>query len=166
VATAVSPAAPPGPSGWEDYQTGELIHHVDSHFRTIASRAGRAIAGASIGGEGAMAYAARHPDLYAAAASFSGVLDLKAMRDADLLDPSDYGDPMRRWWFWSGYDPVQLAANLRSLALYLASGNGKPGPLDPRGSACCGDIEAALRAHLVRMVAALRRAGAGNDRGL
>ena len=49
---------------WETYHVHELIQYVDNHFRTIAARSGRAVAGASMGGQGAFAYAARHPDTY------------------------------------------------------------------------------------------------------
>jgi diacylglycerol O-acyltransferase / trehalose O-mycolyltransferase / mycolyltransferase Ag85 len=36
-----------------------------------------AVAGASMGGLGALAYAARHPGLFRAAASFSGIVDTR-----------------------------------------------------------------------------------------
>jgi hypothetical protein len=32
---------------------------------------------------------------------------------------------------WEGHDPTYLAPNLKGTALFLASGNGVPGPLDP-----------------------------------
>lgn len=44
--------------------TRELVEYVDSHWRTIPGRTGRAIEGFSMGGMGASRYAARHPDLY------------------------------------------------------------------------------------------------------
>ncbi len=44
--------------------TRELVEYVDSHWRTIPNRTGRAIEGFSMGGMGASRYAARHPDLY------------------------------------------------------------------------------------------------------
>lgn len=49
---------------------------IDHRYRTIPSRSGRAIVGISQGGFGSMSYAARHPDLYHAAASFSGAVDI------------------------------------------------------------------------------------------
>lgn len=59
---------------WEDYLTQDLIPYVDGHYRTVAAREGRAIAGLSMGGYGAMTLGLRHPDLFAAIASMSGAL--------------------------------------------------------------------------------------------
>src|SRR4051794_41847690 len=61
---------------WEDYHVGELVPWVDARFRTVAGRRGRAIAGLSMGGLGALSYAARHPRTFVAAASFSGALEI------------------------------------------------------------------------------------------
>jgi enterochelin esterase-like enzyme len=44
--------------------TEELINHIDSNWRTIPNRTGRAIEGFSMGGMGASRYASRHADLY------------------------------------------------------------------------------------------------------
>ena len=63
------------PPAWSQYHIGELIPWIDETFPTVAERSGRAIAGLSMGGFGAMSYAARHPDLFAAAGSFSGALN-------------------------------------------------------------------------------------------
>lgn len=59
---------------WEDYIIDDLIPYVDAHYRTIATRAGRAIAGLSMGGYGALFLALKHPNMFAAAASLSGVV--------------------------------------------------------------------------------------------
>jgi S-formylglutathione hydrolase FrmB len=139
-----------GQPQWESYHIGELIPYVDRRFRTIATRGGRAIAGASMGGMGALSYAARHPDLFSAAGSFSGALDLRL--ETDNLGPT--GTDMR---FWSGHDPVELAANLQGVALYLAAGNGTPGPLDPAGSTFDAS-EATKLTELTHMVSALQHA--------
>ncbi len=57
---------------WETYVSSELIHVVDSRFRTIADRGGRAIIGVSAGGYGAAAIGFNHLDRYAAIESWSG----------------------------------------------------------------------------------------------
>src|SRR6266542_3541450 len=44
----------------------QVIDHVDTTYRTIASRDGRVIGGYSMGGYGAMRYSIAHPDLFAA----------------------------------------------------------------------------------------------------
>ena len=47
--------------------TQDLIAHVDSTYRTVASRNGRGVAGYSMGGYGAIRYSLAHPDLFGAA---------------------------------------------------------------------------------------------------
>src|SRR5487761_1767902 len=59
---------------WEDYIIEDLIPYVDAHYRTIASRQGRAIAGLSMGGYGAMFLGLKHHEMFAAVASLSGVV--------------------------------------------------------------------------------------------
>ena len=49
----------------------ELIPHVDSHYRTIASRKGRFLEGYSQGGRGTLRTAFRNPELFAAASAGS-----------------------------------------------------------------------------------------------
>lgn len=62
--------------GWdyESYIHNELIPLIDSTYRTIADKKHRAITGVSMGGEAAIAYAQKHPDLYGASCSISGIL--------------------------------------------------------------------------------------------
>ena len=62
--------------GWdfEAFFHNELIPLIDSTYRTIADKKHRAIVGASMGGEAAIAYAQKHPDLYGASCAISGIL--------------------------------------------------------------------------------------------
>jgi S-formylglutathione hydrolase FrmB len=144
-------AAIVGPGGpapaWETFHISELIPWIDGHYPTVATRGGRAIAGISMGGYGAMKYAARHPELFSAAASFSGALDIDLSYPAfPLVDevlgvPSllpgngppglcTWGDPLTEDVVWRDNDPTYLASNLNGVALFLASGNGTLGPYD------------------------------------
>ena len=131
-----------GPPEWESFHIGELLPWVDDHFRTDARRRARGIAGLSMGGFGAMSYAARHPNLFSWAASFSGavdivnyppvaaVIDLEAPVDGGL--PGDqFGDRVLQEPNWRAHNPWDLAANLRGMHLIIDTGNGQPGPLDP-----------------------------------
>jgi putative tributyrin esterase len=59
---------------WENYIIEDLIPYVDAHYRTIPSRGGRAIAGLSMGGYGAMFLGLKHHEMFAAVASLSGVV--------------------------------------------------------------------------------------------
>jgi S-formylglutathione hydrolase FrmB/lysophospholipase L1-like esterase len=61
----------------EDYLTTELPALVEGRWSARKDRAGRAIAGLSMGGHGALVTATRHPDRYASASSLSGILDLR-----------------------------------------------------------------------------------------
>ena len=49
---------------WEDYVAKELVEYVDSHYRTIAARSGRGLAGHSMGGYGAIRIGMKHPGIY------------------------------------------------------------------------------------------------------
>lgn len=57
---------------WETYLARELPAYVDAHFRTIASRGGRAIVGLSAGGYGAALLGFDHPDRFSVIESWSG----------------------------------------------------------------------------------------------
>ncbi|QKZ13527.1 alpha/beta hydrolase [Spirosoma sp. KUDC1026] len=63
---------------FETYVTKEVVEKIDQTYRTVRDRKGRVITGLSMGGHGALYLAGRHPDLYCAAGSMSGALDLNA----------------------------------------------------------------------------------------
>ncbi len=83
--------------GWdyEAYFHKELIPLVDATYRTIADRGHRAIAGPSMGGECAVAYAQRYPEFYGAAGSMSGILG-KPEQSTMARSDKDYGDSLIR----------------------------------------------------------------------
>jgi S-formylglutathione hydrolase FrmB len=57
---------------YETYILKELIPDVDKRFRTIQARYGRAVAGLSMGGYGAIKYGLKYPSAFEFAASMSG----------------------------------------------------------------------------------------------
>ena len=61
-----------GPPMWETFHLVELRELIERNWHAGQKQV---IAGLSMGGMGAMIYAARHPKMFLAAASFSGVLD-------------------------------------------------------------------------------------------
>lgn len=63
-------------SQFETYLTREVIRKIDNTYRTVRTPKGRVITGLSMGGYGALYLATRHPDLYCAAGSMSGALNL------------------------------------------------------------------------------------------
>ena len=56
---------------WETFVTRELVTYVDGHYRTIASRASRGLAGHSMGGYGTFRLAMKYPDVYGAVYALS-----------------------------------------------------------------------------------------------
>jgi S-formylglutathione hydrolase FrmB len=63
-------------SQFETFISKEVIDKVERTYRVIREKRGRVIAGLSMGGHGAMYLAARHPELYLAAGSMSGVMNI------------------------------------------------------------------------------------------
>ena len=63
-------------SQYESYITRELVPAIDQKYRTIKQKNGRAITGLSMGGHGAFYLAFRHQDIWGAAGSISGGLDI------------------------------------------------------------------------------------------
>ena len=64
-------------SQYETHIIKEVIPYIDQHFSVINKKEGRAITGLSMGGHGALYLAIRHSDLFSAAGSMSGVVDLE-----------------------------------------------------------------------------------------
>ena len=54
----------PTTGDWEAYITSDLVSFIDSHYRTIADRASRGLAGHSMGGYGTFRLAMKHPEVY------------------------------------------------------------------------------------------------------
>jgi diacylglycerol O-acyltransferase / trehalose O-mycolyltransferase len=155
-----------GSPRWETFHLVELWRFLRDDYRA-ADR--RAVAGLSMGGLGAFGYAARHPGTFAAAASFSGIVhtrldDQQPLRYLDLVraqgeDPlALWGDPGANQDVWAAHNPFDLAAQLAGTRLYLSSGDGRPGPLDPPGTPA-DDVEAALGRENAAFAAELGRRG-------
>ena len=62
---------------YETYISHELVNWVDFNYNTIKSPKARAITGKSMGGYGAMFLAIRHNDIFGAAGSMSGGVDIR-----------------------------------------------------------------------------------------
>jgi S-formylglutathione hydrolase FrmB len=124
-----------GAQAWRDFHVDQLIPWIDGNLRTIASKAGRAIAGLSMGGFGAVRYAQDRPDLFAYVASFSGAVDLgdsgtraviteQAMQNG-YSGNAVFGNPF--WPFdatWNALNPLNRAARLHGVAVDLYAGGG------------------------------------------
>lgn len=126
-----------GPPEWETFHLSEVPSILSASYRADFSRA--AIAGLSMGGFGALSYAGRHPGMFRAAASYSGVLHTLMYPDDirnDLLltlhHPDDlWGHPVNDAGIWRAHNPYDLAAGLTGIPVFVSCGNGQPGELDP-----------------------------------
>jgi S-formylglutathione hydrolase FrmB len=109
---------------WETFHTEELLDLLKEQY---AANGRHAVAGLSMGGLGALGYAARNPDLFEAAASFSGITDTLHNRErpdnylglvrSEGQDPlAVWGDPRRR----SGLDLLEYALWQENRALRRA----------------------------------------------
>jgi S-formylglutathione hydrolase FrmB len=56
---------------WETFITRELVSYIDSHYRTLAARDSRGLAGHSMGGYGAIRLAMKYPEVYSSAYAMS-----------------------------------------------------------------------------------------------
>jgi len=126
-----------GPPAWETFHLAELRPLLE---RALRGNGRRAIAGLSMGGFGALSYAARHPRLFRAAASFSGVVHplrnpggVQGIVKQYGADPTAlWGDPTAQSALWAAHDPyTQLTRLPRGYPVYVSCGDGTPGPLDP-----------------------------------
>lgn len=70
---------------WEGYVTHDLVAYVDSRYRTIATPAGRGLAGHSMGGYGTIRLAMKYPDV------FAGIYVLSACCLTANLNPQGRG---------------------------------------------------------------------------
>jgi S-formylglutathione hydrolase FrmB len=139
-----------GPA-WETFHVSELAAVLTDNYRASDRRV---IAGLSMGGLGALDYAARNRGMFAVAASFSGIVHTRLSKDhsrhyLNLLS-SEGEDPLALWGdpdddaeIWKAHNPYDLAPRLAGTKIFVSSGNGRPGPLDPAGTVS-DEIETSL----------------------
>jgi S-formylglutathione hydrolase FrmB/LysM repeat protein len=72
-----------GPRNWETFHIAQLIPWIEANFRTYAEYDGRAACGFSMGGFGALKYAAKYYGHFASVSSHSGPASLR--RDFGLV---------------------------------------------------------------------------------
>jgi putative tributyrin esterase len=131
---------------YAEYIARDLVAYVDGHYRTRADRAHRGIGGLSMGGYGAVKLALQFPDVFAAAASHSGVLSPRLIGPNPFSMPPQYAAnadtllrlklPLptlfgRNLSLWADNDPLILAAQLRKSggpipAIYMDVGSADP----------------------------------------
>jgi diacylglycerol O-acyltransferase / trehalose O-mycolyltransferase len=140
-----------GPA-WERFHLSELPALLATEY---GAGEPKVIAGVSMGGLGALGYAARHPGMFRAVASFSGIVHTRLTADTaqgylGLVQSQGeepyglWGEPSTNEATWREHNPYDLVDRLQGTAVYLSCGNGEPGPLDAPGAAS-DRTEAALR---------------------
>lgn len=75
---------------YESYIIQELVPEIDKNFRTVAERRGRAVAGLSMGGFGALKFGVKYPQMFALAASTSGAVASASYRTLDDLPKNEW----------------------------------------------------------------------------
>lgn len=109
---------------YETFVTEELIAWVDASYSTRASREGRVISGLSMGGHGALFLALRHQDLFGAAGSTSGGVDIRPFPDgwdmAKRLGTQE--ESPQNWEDYTVINLVHLLPTDGSLALIIDCG--------------------------------------------
>ena len=78
---------------YESYILKELLPDVEAHYRTIEARYGRAIAGLSMGGYGAIKFGLKAPQTFAFAASLSGAFGVTRFSEKDI--PNNWQDSIK-----------------------------------------------------------------------
>ncbi len=120
---------------YDDYIARDIVSHMDARYRTKANRESRGIAGLSMGGFGAITVALQYPDVFAAAASHSGVVSPRYLGPTPFAPPPRYANTTAelqaaagnlwsdlRWVMgkdtigWNARDPGQLAQRLQQRA--------------------------------------------------
>ncbi len=152
---------------WERYHLDELIPLVQRRLRILPGRRNHAIAGLSMGGEGAVFYAEQRPGYFGSVAAFSAVLSIQRPEWPTGFDTQGeshndvFGDPDAQRFYWSGHNPIALVANLRHTRTFVTVGDGVPDPtsLDQVKNTFGQVAEAELRQHADEFVPAARQAG-------
>lgn len=85
---------------YETFIAAEVVAFTDRFYHTIQQAAGRAISGLSMGGHGALWLAARHPEVFGAAGSMAGGLDLRMFPKNNWDIAGVLGDPETHWANW------------------------------------------------------------------
>jgi S-formylglutathione hydrolase FrmB len=149
-----------GAPGWERYHLDELVPAVKRRYRIRQGRRWHALAGLSMGAEGAVLYATQRPGYFGSVASFSGPLSIQRAEWPEGMDTQGedhqdvFGDPEEQEFYWTGHNPTALIHNLDHTRVYVASGDGtftRPDEVDnPTGAVA----EAELRRHAADFVKA------------
>jgi len=96
----------------ESFIIRDLVPHIDKTYRTIRERRARWIEGMSMGGNGALKLALRHPELFSSVVAYAG--SYRPLPADGILYPAIVPES-RAWiawlaqWYSADHDPFKLA---------------------------------------------------------
>ena len=158
---------------WATYHLQVLRRTIEHRYRLRPERRWHTIAGISMGGQGALRYAAMLPGYFGSVVGFSAAVpdmqSFEAQLGIQLAAPAV--DPRITYEgifgpadgaYAEGNSPRALAANFADTRMYLTSGNGTNCPQDPKGPTFDLDTatELIINAQQGPFAAAARAAGA------
>lgn len=132
------------PRNWETFHMNQLLPWIDANFRTFDEYDGRAVAGFSMGGFGAMKYTAKYYGHFCSTSTYSGPTSLR--RDGgvvvhwanatsavvELAGGTVYGVPWDEARV-SADNPMERIESYRGKRVFLAAGS-TPDPIDWTGT--------------------------------
>ncbi len=104
---------------YDSYISKEVVGFIDYYYNTRRNRAGRAIAGLSMGGHGAITLAIKHLDIFGAAGSMAGGLDLMPFKKNEWDLKGVLGSPLTNWQNWEEASAVNFVQRLKGHDLPL-----------------------------------------------
>lgn len=130
-----------GPRNWETFHIAQLLPWIEANFRVYAEYDGRAVSGFSMGGFGALKYAAKYYGHFASVSSHSGPASLR--RDfglvvhwanitsavLDLAGGTVYGAPLWDQARVSADNPIERIESYRNKRIFTVAGT-SPDPLN------------------------------------
>lgn len=130
-----------GPRNWETFHINQLLPWIESNFRTYPEFNGRAVAGFSMGGFGALKYTAKYYGHFCSVSSHSGPASLR--RDfglvvhwanvtsaaLDLGGGTVYGAPLWDESRVSADNPMERLESYRGKRIFMVAGT-SPDPIN------------------------------------
>jgi len=99
---------------FESYLLKELIPEVEKRFRVSQDRSGRAIAGLSMGGYGAIKFGLKNPEMFTLAASMSGAFGAASWTEKEVRNPGPILDSILKTYGAPG-SPTRTANDIFKL---------------------------------------------------
>jgi S-formylglutathione hydrolase FrmB len=120
---------------YSDFFLREFVPYIETKYRVVPGREGRAVTGISMGGFGALRFAFAYPELFSAVSAQSAALILESPEELNAIAEQDsggvgelaplLGDPINIA-HWKANDPFSLARKnkvaVKKLAIYFNCG--------------------------------------------